>query len=109
MNRIDLSKLTSDQAYALIPSDRSHTSESEGESKTVNLLYERSEDELPLQRNIVSNEEQSLKWNKNISSSTNVQQFMEPVGPNLQDNLEYPIDVFRTLFSENLLKTSFSN
>ncbi|KAF5292236.1 hypothetical protein FQA39_LY14051 [Lamprigera yunnana] len=73
MNRIDLSKLTSDQAYALIPSDRSDTSQSEGESKTEYYMKEgeeiaivsvvgvhvksdwNSEDELSLKRNVVSN------------------------------------------------------
>lgn len=117
---MDLSKLTSDDAYALvdeIPSDAgSYTSGAPSEddievlddddfvevqdntTENINLEYD-SEDELPLSNFV----QKPIEWTKNLKFANKPSAFTQDFGPNVPENVETPTDIFLCLFTTELI------
>lgn len=127
---INLTKLSSDDAYALLEdipsggSDVSESDENEDDMTDMTLVLDvldeqndildkqddvrkandafDSEDELPL---ITFVRQNKIKWTTDPNNASPALPFSENVGPNVPGNLETPLDFFLHLFSENLLNT----
>lgn len=66
-----------------------------------------SEDELPLAAVLipsVASLVKGIQWEKSVTNVILPTPFVESFGPNLPDNIETPLDIFLTLFSEELLE-----